>query len=138
VLGVKSDGAKSFIVVDGSMSELIRPSLYQAYHHIVCVEPVPGPPRPCDVVGPVCESGDFLGKDRSLPLPREGLGVAVLDAGAYGYAMSSNYNARPKIAEYLVDGGRLHRIRKAERWHDQRRLFVRDEILLDGAAGVDT
>jgi diaminopimelate decarboxylase len=123
VIGVKSNGNKQFIVTDASMAELIRPSLYKAYHRIGFIEPVGGAAGTFDVVGPVCESGDFLGRDRELATPREGAGVVVHDAGAYGYAMSSNYNARLRPAEYLVDGDRLTLIRRAERLDDYMRLF---------------
>lgn len=123
VVGVKANGRKRFIVVDASMAELIRPSLYEAYHRIGFVEPVKGAVRRYDVVGPVCESADFLGKNRLLATPDEGTGVVVYDAGAYGYAMSSNYNARLRPAEYLVDGADLHRIRRAETFEDYVRLF---------------
>jgi len=123
VIGVKSTGEKNFIVVDGSMTELIRPSLYQAYHKIDSIEPVPGDPDIFDFVGPVCESGDFLGKNREFTAPPEGTGIAVFDTGAYGYAMSSNYNARNRPAEYLVDGTRLVQIRRAESFEDQLRFF---------------
>ncbi len=118
VLGVKTNGEKHFIVTDGSMAELIRPSLYGAYHHIAFSEPVDGALQTFDIVGPVCESADFLGKARELPTPSEGVGVVVYDAGAYGYAMSSNYNLRLRPAEYLVAGERLMRIRRAETFDD--------------------
>jgi len=123
VIGVKRSGAKNFIITDGSMTELLRPSLYQAYHRIQFIEPVLGKPDIFDIVGPVCESADFLGKDRTLPFPPEGTGIAIFDTGAYGYAMSSNYNARLRPAEYLVDGEELALIRRAEIFEDQMRLF---------------
>jgi diaminopimelate decarboxylase len=127
VIGVKDSGERRFIVIDGSMTELIRPSLYQAYHHIGYIEPVDGPSQVYDVVGPVCESADFLGVDRHLATPHEGTGVVVYDTGAYGYAMSSNYNARPRPPEFLVDGGQLLQIRRAENFEDHIRLFDVDE-----------
>lgn len=123
VVGVKANGDKRFIVTDGSMAELIRPSLYGAYHHIGFVEPVDGEPQLFDIVGPVCESADFLGKARAMPTPPEGAGLVVYDAGAYGYAMSSNYNARLRPAEYLVDGDQLTLIRRAETFNDTIHLF---------------
>ena len=83
VIGVKSNGTKNFIVVDGSMSELIRPSLYQTYQHIELAEPCNGEEKLFDVVGPVCESADFLGKDRKLNTPSEGTNLVVCDSGAY-------------------------------------------------------
>lgn len=129
VIGVKHGDAKKFIVTDGSMTELIRPSLYNAYHHIDFIEPVGGIPENFDIVGPVCESSDFLGKDRVLSPPHEGIGVVVYDTGAYGYAMSSNYNQRLRPAEYLVDGKELILIRRAENFEDQMRLFdIESEI----------
>jgi diaminopimelate decarboxylase len=115
VIGVKDNGYKRFIVTDGSMAELIRPSLYDAHHDIAFITPVAGEPAEFDIVGPVCESGDFLGKDRRLPAPPAGIGIAIFHAGAYGYAMSSNYNARLRPAEYLVDGEQLTMIRRPER-----------------------
>lgn len=118
VIGVKCNGDKHFIVSDGSMAALIRPSLYGAYHHIGFIEPVDGEPRVFDVVGPVCESADFLGKARALPTPPEDTGLVVYDAGAYGYAMSSSYNLQLRPAEYLVDGDRVTRIRRAETFDD--------------------
>lgn len=118
VIGVKRNGDKHFIVTDGSMTALIRPSLYGAYHHIGFIEPVAGEPRVFDVVGPVCESADFLGKTRLLPTPHEDAGLVVYDAGAYGYAMSSSYNLQLRPAEYLVDGDRVTQIRRAETFDD--------------------
>ncbi|HOT92600.1 MAG TPA: diaminopimelate decarboxylase [Anaerolineae bacterium] len=118
VLGVKANGDRRFIVTNGSMAELIRPSLYGAYHSIGFIEPVNGEICTFDIVGPVCESADFLGKVRELPTPPEGVGLVVYDAGAYGYAMSSNYNLRARPAEYLVDGDRLLQIRRAETYDD--------------------
>jgi diaminopimelate decarboxylase len=129
VIGVKQGEHKRFIVVDASMTELIRPSLYNAYHEIVFTEPQVGTIETFDVVGPVCESADFLGKDRRLPTPAEGAGIVVRDVGAYGYAMSSNYNMRPRPAEYIVDGDRLTRIRQAETFNDQLRGFDSTDIL---------
>lgn len=123
VTGVKSSGEKHFIVVDGSMAELIRPSLYDAYHHIGFVEPIDGEMETYDVVGPVCESADFFAKDRKLPTPYEGAGLVVYDTGAYCYAMSSNYNMKMRPPEYLVDGDKLIQIRRAETLHDFMGLF---------------
>jgi diaminopimelate decarboxylase len=106
VLYVKRSGRKTFVVVDAAMNDLVRPSFYDAWHGI---EPVAAPPRgtplvACDVVGPVCESSDFLARGRRLPLPAEGDLLCVRTAGAYGFTMSSNYNSRPRAAEVLVDG----------------------------------
>ena len=123
VVGVKTNGNKHFIVTDGSMAELIRPSLYDTYQHIDFIEPVDSEIEAYDVVGPVCESADFLGKDRSLQTPHEGAGLIVYDAGAYCYAMSSNYNLKMRPPEYLVDGEDLIEIRRAETLEDYMRLF---------------
>ncbi|CAI5944932.1 unnamed protein product [Closterium sp. NIES-64] len=102
VIGVKSNGSKDFIVVNGSMAELIRPALYDAYQHIELVAPTPegAEERSFDVVGPVCESADFLGKARSLPTPAEGDALVVHDAGAYCMAMASTYNLKMRPPEY--------------------------------------
>jgi diaminopimelate decarboxylase len=126
VIGVKLGTTKNFIVVDGSMTELIRPSLYQAYHRIGYLEPVLGEKRNFDIVGAVCESADFLGKNRLLATPDEGQGLVVYDTGAYGYVMSSNYNGRMRPAEYLVDNEQLTQIRRAENFDDYLKLFTRN------------
>jgi len=96
------------------MNDLIRPALYEGYHPIIEVHPTAGEPKLYDVVGPVCESGDWLGKARSLRLGVEDDLLAILSAGAYGMAMSSNYNARPRAIELLVDGTSLRVIRERE------------------------
>ncbi|KAJ8572256.1 hypothetical protein K7X08_008767 [Anisodus acutangulus] len=102
VTGVKTNGTKNFIVIDSSMAELIRPSLYDAYQHIELVSPAPSEAAisKFDVVGPVCESADFLGKDRELPAPSRGTGLVVHDAGAYCMAMASTYNLKMRPPEY--------------------------------------
>ena len=123
VTGVKTNGNKHFIVIDGSMAELIRPSLYDAYQHIDFIEPIDGEVVTYDVVGPVCESADFLGQDRALPTPHEGAGLVVHDAGAYCYAMSSNYNLKMRPPEYLVDQDRLIQIRRSETFEEHMQLF---------------
>ncbi|HHZ89774.1 TPA: diaminopimelate decarboxylase [Candidatus Poribacteria bacterium] len=123
VIGVKTNGNKSFVVVDGSMSELIRPSLYNAYHHIDLIEPCEGELKKFDVVGPVCESADFLAKDCYLTSPSEEMGLAVWDAGAYCHVMSSNYNLRMRPPEYWVDENQLIQIRKKECIEDYLNLF---------------
>ena len=114
VLWPKRVAFRTFVVVDASMTELIRPALYEAYHPI---EPV-GAPRAeretVDVVGPVCESGDFLALDRDMPALAPGDLLAVQMAGAYGYVMSSNYNERPRPPEVLVDGARFAVVRPRE------------------------
>ena len=111
---LKANREKHFAVVDASMNDLLRPSLYQAWHDIVPVtERGDGTEAEYDVVGPVCETGDFLGLGRSLSLSQNDL-LAVMSAGAYGFSMSSNYNARPRAVELLVDGERGHVIRERE------------------------
>ena len=114
---IKDNPFKKFVIVDAGMNDLIRPSLYQAHHEIQAVrataERLPG-----DVVGPICESGDFLAQDRDLPAVKPGDLLAVLSAGAYGFSMSSNYNSRPRAAEVLVQGARHALIRRRESWDD--------------------
>ena len=125
VLYRKQTGRKNFTVVDAGMNDPIRPTLYEAFHQI---EPV-GKPRPgaiaTDVVGPVCESGDVFGHDRTLAPVERGDRLAILSAGAYGFAMSSNYNTRPRPAEILVSGNRARVVRARERledlWRGERR-----------------
>ncbi len=110
---------KRFLIVDAGMNDLIRPSLYEAYHEIVPVrEPASGPRQKVDIVGPICESGDFLAKDREMPEVQEGDLLAVMSAGAYGFAMSSQYNARPRAAEVLVEGDAYHVVRRRETYED--------------------
>jgi len=111
-------------VVDAAMNDLMRPSLYKAWHEIVPAEAVEGEATITDIVGPVCETGDFLALERPLPPVQAGQLLAVLGAGAYGFAMSSNYNSRARAAEVLVDDGRWAVVRPRERLID---LF-RDEI----------
>lgn len=121
---MKTNGNKNFIVIDGSMAELIRPSLYSAYQHIELTAPHHTPKAVYDVVGPVCESADFLGKDRELATPAAGDGLAVLDAGAYCMAMASTYNLKMRPAEYWVEGGdTLKMIRRGETLEDHLKLF---------------
>lgn len=115
VLYVKKNGSKTFIITDAAMNDLIRPALYQAHHEIVPVAPRHSSARlTADVVGPVCESGDFFARDRELPRLREGDLVAVFDAGAYGMSLASNYNSRPRAAEVLIQGRRSRLIRRRE------------------------
>ncbi|KAM3240069.1 hypothetical protein ACQJBY_053631 [Aegilops geniculata] len=125
VTGVKSNGTKNFIVVDGSMAELIRPSLYGAYQHIELVSPSAGAEvATFDIVGPVCESADFLGKDRELPTPEKGAGLVVHDAGAYCMSMASTYNLKMRPAEYWVeDDGSIVKIRHGETFDDYMKFF---------------
>jgi diaminopimelate decarboxylase len=114
VLYVKRNGRKTFVITDAAMNDLIRPALYQAHHEIVPVRPRAGKSRTVDVVGPVCESGDFFARDRKLGPVKPGDLVALLDAGAYGMAQSSNYNTRLRPAEVLVEGGKARLIRRRE------------------------
>jgi diaminopimelate decarboxylase len=118
VLQVKRNGKKTFVITDAAMNDLIRPALYQAHHEIVPVRPRPGRPRTVDVVGPVCETGDFFARDRKLAPVQPGDLVALLDAGAYGMAQSSNYNTRPRAAEVLIEGAKARLIRRRETMAD--------------------
>ena len=128
VIYVKDGTEKHFVIQDAAMNDLIRPTLYDAHHDIVAVQPHPGQTMRHEIVGPVCESGDFLGHDRELVLA-EGDLLAVLSAGAYGMSMASNYNTRPLIAEVMVENGQATLIRERE---DVRSLFA-GERLLPGA-----
>lgn len=124
VTGTKTNGNKNFIVVDGSMSELIRPSLYDAYQHIELTAPNSSTVETFDIVGPVCESGDYLGKDRVLPTPSQGDGLVVMDAGAYCMAMASTYNLKMRPSEYWVEDTKtVKQIRKGETLDDYMRMF---------------
>jgi diaminopimelate decarboxylase len=128
VLYTKQSPVKKFVVVDAGMNDLIRPSLYGSYHAIQHVRQVPARPQVVvDVVGPICESGDFLAKDRSLPRCEPGELLAVMSAGAYGHTMSSNYNARPRAPEVIVQGDRYHVVRERETFDE----LVRGERTLD-------
>jgi diaminopimelate decarboxylase len=118
----KKNGDKTFLIVDAAMNDLIRPSLYKAYHEIVPVEQGGVGGETVDVVGPVCESGDFFARDRQLPKSEEGDLFALLDAGAYGMSLSSNYNTRPRAAEILVDGKFATIIRERETIKDLLKL----------------
>ncbi|MBA0591765.1 hypothetical protein Gorai_008764 [Gossypium raimondii] len=126
ITGVKTNGTKNFIVIDGSMAELIRPSLYDAYQHIELVSPAPPAAEVStfDVVGPVCESADFLGKERELPTPAKGTGLVVHDAGAYCMSMASTYNLKMRPPEYWVEeDGSVTKIRHGETFEDHMRFF---------------
>ena len=118
VLYVKRNGKKTFVITDAAMNDLIRPALYQAHHEIVAVRPRAGRACVVDVVGPVCESGDFFARDRKLAPVEPGDLVALLDAGAYGMVQSSNYNSRPRAAEVLVEGAKARLIRRRETMAD--------------------
>jgi diaminopimelate decarboxylase len=123
---VKQTGSKKFAIVDAGMNDLIRPALYQSYHEIVPVVEKKSQSEMCkvDIVGPVCESGDFFALDREMPEMQEDDLLAVMSAGAYGFVMASNYNSRPLSAEALVRGDRFALIRKRQTWED----LVRGEI----------
>jgi diaminopimelate decarboxylase len=114
VLNVKRNGRKTFVITDAAMNDLIRPALYQAHHEIVPVRPRAGRERVVDVVGPVCETGDFFARDRKLAPVEAGDLLALLDVGAYGMAQASNYNSRLRAAELLVEGGKARLIRRRE------------------------
>jgi len=114
---LKHTDHKNFAITDAAMNDLQRPALYDAWHEIVPVTPHPGTPETYDVVGPVCETGDFLGRQRDLVLA-EGDLLAVRSAGAYGFTMSSNYNSRPRAAEIMVEGEHVHIIRERESLDD--------------------
>ncbi|MBU3983512.1 MAG: diaminopimelate decarboxylase, partial [Proteobacteria bacterium] len=109
-----TEQVKKFVVVDAAMNDLTRPSLYGAYHAIVPVLEKGAACEVVDIVGPICETGDFLAKDRDLPRVEQGDLLAVMSAGAYGFSMSSNYNSRPRVAEVLVDGSHYEIIRRRE------------------------
>ncbi len=124
VLYVKGGHERRFVVVDAGMNDLLRPALYGAFHRVEPVVPRGRPAELVDVVGPVCETSDFLARRRELERPEPGDLLAVRDAGAYGFAMSSNYNMRPRAAEALVEDGRVRLIRRRETFDD----LVRTEI----------
>lgn len=118
VVYIKKNGKKTFVITDAGMNDLIRPSLYQAHHEIVPVAPRGRAKKAVDVVGPICETGDFFARDRKLESVEQGELVAVLDAGAYGMTLSSNYNTRPRPAEILVKGKQVRQIRRRETIED--------------------
>jgi len=127
VIGDKCQGETTFVLVDAAMNDLLRPALYGAEHPIAPVSTRPGAARPVDIVGPVCETGDFLARNRSLPPVERGDLLAVFGAGAYGASMASNYNSRRKPAEVLVDGDTARLIRRRESFSQ---LFA-NEVDLD-------
>ena len=124
VLYRKTTGDKDFVVIDAAMNDLMRPALYSAYHEILPVRETNAPKSKVDVVGPVCETGDFLAKDRELPEVMPGDAIAICTAGAYGFVQSSNYNSRPRAAEILVEENSWRVIRKRETYED----LVRGEV----------
>jgi diaminopimelate decarboxylase len=117
-LYLKKGEDKNFVIVDAGMNDLIRPTLYNAYHHILPVVKKRRRKILCDIVGPICESGDFLAKDREIEEIKQGEYLAVMSAGAYGFSMSSNYNSRPKAAEVLVKDDEHFLIRRRETYKD--------------------
>ena len=118
---------REFLIVDAGMNDLIRPALYNAYQKILPVMEGSGKIKTYDVVGPICESGDFLGKERQLPPLKRGDLVAVMSSGAYGFSMSSNYNTRPRVAEVLVRDDEFHVIRERETFED----LIKNEKMLE-------
>jgi diaminopimelate decarboxylase len=120
VVARKRNGDKEFVIVDAGMNDLIRPALYQAHHEIVPVDAIAGRPFiVADIVGPVCETGDFFARDREIPSVEPGELLAIKTAGAYAFAMSSNYNSRPRAAEVLLDdAGEFRVVRRRERYED--------------------
>ena len=122
---LKPSEAKNFAIVDAAMNDLMRPALYDAYHDIVAVKPRAGATETYEIVGPVCESGDFLGHDRNLNL-QEGDFLAIMSTGAYGMSMASNYNTRGRAAEIMVDGDNCYVIRQREKIAD---LFALEKML---------
>ncbi len=126
VLYLKRNEAKNFVIVDAAMNDLVRPSLYDSYHRIQSVFQRERPTMVADVVGPVCESGDFLARDRTITTPEQGDLLAVMSAGAYGFAMSSTYNSRPRAAEVMVKGDTWQVVRDRESYED----LIRGERVL--------
>ena len=129
VLYRKTNGDKKFVIVDAGMNDLIRPALYQAYHKIQPVKLTTSEEEVVDLVGPVCESGDFFARDRKLPKLERGDLLAIMSAGAYGFVMSSNYNSRCRPAEVLVDGKTFYLVRKKETIADLISLEIIPEYL---------
>jgi diaminopimelate decarboxylase len=134
VLYTKKTEAKEFVIVDAGMNDLVRPSLYGSYHGIQPVVISERASRVVDIVGPICESSDFIARERSLPEVYPGELLAVMSAGAYGFSMSSNYNMRGRAAEALVNGSRFHVARERESWAD----LIRGESIPDFVKGAAT
>jgi diaminopimelate decarboxylase len=124
-LFIKPGEEKNFAIVDAAMNDLMRPAMYEAWHQVLPVTPRTGTPKIYDIVGPVCESGDWLARQRSLALQPDDL-LAILSAGAYGMTMASNYNTRGRAAEVMVDGDQLYCIRQREA---PEQLFALESIL---------
>lgn len=125
VLYTKQSDDKQFVIIDAAMNDLVRPSLYDAYHEIQPLRRRDVPSMTADIVGPICESGDFMARARSIPTVEQGDLLAIMSAGAYGFSMSSNYNSRPRAAEVLVEGSSYRVIRRRETYED----LVRNEVL---------
>jgi diaminopimelate decarboxylase len=117
-LYTKDNGVKKFMIVDAGMNDLVRPSMYDAYHEIIPVKAFKGKKITCDVVGPICESGDVFAHDRHVADIKDGELLALLSAGAYGYAMSSNYNVRGRAAEVMVKGNKWSVVQDRETFKD--------------------
>jgi len=132
VLYTKKTENKEFVIVDAAMNDLIRPSLYGSYHDIQPIKKLDRVTHTVDVVGPICESSDFLARDRILPVTESGEILAVMSAGAYGFSMASNYNSRNRPAEVMVKGERFYVTRQRESWED----LVRGESLPDFLQGA--
>jgi diaminopimelate decarboxylase len=118
VLYLKENEEKRFVITDAGMNDLVRPSLYGSHHQILPVKQEPREEITADIVGPICESSDFLAKDRKIFKPNPGELLAVMSAGAYGFSMSTNYNSRPRLAEVLVRNDEIHVIRRRESHED--------------------
>jgi diaminopimelate decarboxylase len=122
---LKHGAAKNFAIVDAAMNDLMRPAMYEAWHGVQPVVPRSGAAKTYDIVGPVCESGDWLARERELAIEQGDL-LAIMSAGAYGMTMSSNYNTRGRAAEVMVDGDKVHLIRKRE---EPSELFKLESLL---------
>jgi diaminopimelate decarboxylase len=118
VLYRKNAASKHFVIVDAAMNDLARPALYDAFHEVVPVLKTSAKRTKFDIVGPVCESGDYLALDRTMPLPRQDDLLMIMTAGAYGMSMSSQYNSRPRVPEVLVSGTEVDVIRERETFED--------------------
>jgi diaminopimelate decarboxylase len=130
VLYEKKGNAKTFKIVDAGMNDLIRPTLYEGWHQIVpTIKPATDVLEKADIVGPICETGDFLAQDREMAPVKEGDLLAVMSAGAYGFTMASNYNTRPLAAEVMIDGAKASLVRSRQTLED----IIRGESVLADA-----
>ena len=130
VLYTKANSKKKFVITDTGMTELIRPCLYDAYHQVAPLKLSESATAKVDIVGPICETSDFLAQSREMPLLKRGDSIAILCAGAYGYTLASNYNLRPRAAEVLVDGSECRLIRERERVEDIVGLSLQEKTIL--------